>query len=138
MDAKAGLSMIQSRVMRTLSGDKVFWGPKREQNKTQKPTSASLLADFDEYVVAYKDRSAVFTTDDQLKMPDGTLGRTVIFDGRIVGTWKQTNEKGLVKISVRPYRPLKKSETLAIAAAADRYAKFLGTDIKPLLMYGKL
>ena len=137
-DAKAGIGMVQRGLVKTLFGDKVFWGPKREQNKDQKPTSASLLADFDEYVVAYKDRSAVFTTDDQLKMPDGTLGRTVILDGRIVGTWKQTNEKGLVKISVRPYRPLKKSETLAIAAAADRYAKFLGTDIKPLLMYGKL
>ena len=133
-DAKAGLTMIQSRVMKTSLHDKVFWAPQREQNRDHKPTSASLLADFDEYVVAYKDRSAVFTTDDQLKMPDGTLGRTVILDGRIVGSWKQTNGKGLIKISVRPYRSLKKSETLAIATAVDRYAKFLGGN-NPVLSF---
>ena len=133
-DAKTGISMVQPRVMKTSIGDKVFWGPKCEENRYRKATSALLLADFDEYVVAYKDRSAVFMTDDQLTMPNGILGRTVIVDGRIVGSWKQTNEKGLVRISVRPYRPLKKSERLAIGNAVDRYAKFLGAD-NPLLSF---
>lgn len=125
-DAKTGISMVQRHIVKTSFGDRVFWGPRSEPNTHQKTTSALLLADFDEYVVAYKDRSAVFTTDDHLKMPDGTLGRTVIVDGRIVGSWKQTNVNGPVNISVRPYRSLTKSERLAIATAVDRYAKFLG------------
>ena len=134
-DAKTGISMVQRSVMKTSFDDKVFWGPRCEDNRDRKANSASLLADFDEYVVAYKDRSAVFTTDDQLKMPNGTLGQTVIVDGRIVGSWKQTNGKGFVRISVRPYRPLTKSERLAIENAVDRYAKFLAADTNPLLSF---
>ncbi|HEX7295444.1 MAG TPA: winged helix DNA-binding domain-containing protein, partial [Pyrinomonadaceae bacterium] len=134
VEAKSGINMVQDYLTRISFGDKVFWAPKCEENMNIKATSACLLADFDEYVVAYKDRSALCATTDQLTITNGILGRTVIVDGKIVGTWKQTNDQGQVTIAVQPYRSLKKSALLAIGTAVNRYAKFLGTT-NPLLSF---
>jgi len=135
-DAKTGINMVQGRLTKTSDGDKVFWGPKDGVVVTRRASAASLLAEFDEYVVAYKDRSAVFDSNDRLAMANGVLGRTVLIDGKIVGSWKQMNEKGSLKILVQPFRALTESERLAIAKAVDRYAKFLGVETKTRLIYG--
>jgi hypothetical protein len=62
----------------------------------------------------------------------------VIIDGKIAGSWKQIKDKGSLKISVQLFRALTESERIAIAKAVDRYAKFLGVETKPRLIYGKL
>ena len=83
---------------------------------------------YDEYNVAYKDRSVVVDLNDthpQLSAWD-LLGPTVIVDGKVAGNWKATLAQQSVTITVTPSRTLKKSEKLAITKAADRYATFLG------------
>jgi DNA glycosylase AlkZ-like len=134
IDAKTGINIVQRRLTKTSDGDKVLWGPEDGVAVTRRPSSASLLAEFDEYVVAYKDRSAVFDSNDHLAMANGALGRTVIIDGKIVGSWKQMKETGSLKISVRLFRALTESERLAIAKAVDRYAKFRGVETKSCLI----
>jgi hypothetical protein len=52
------------------------------------------------------------------------LGPTVVIDGIAVGTWKRTADKK--SINVEFTRALKKTERVAIAKAAVRYAEFLG------------
>jgi len=136
IDAKSGINMVQRRLTKTSDGKKVFWGPTDGVDVTRRTGSASLLAEFDEYVVAYKDRSSVFDSNDHLAMANGALGRTVIIDGKIVGSWKQMKEKGSLKLLVQPFRDLTESERLAIAKAVDRYAKFLGVETRPPVIYG--
>jgi hypothetical protein len=134
IDAKTGINMLQQHLTKTSDGDKVFWGPKDGVAISRRASSASLLAEFDEYVVAYKDRSSVVDPNDRRAMADGLLGRTVIIDGKIVGSWKQTKDKGFQTISVQLFRSLTESERLAIAKAVDRYAKFLGVETKRCLI----
>lgn len=136
VDAKRGIEMVQRHLIKTSHEDKVLWGPRSEDSVNQSTTSVSLLADFDEYVVAYKDRSAVFDSNDRLTMANGVLGRTVIIDGKIVGSWKQMNNKGSLNILLQLLRSLTNSERIAIAKAVDRYTKFLGVETKPRLIYG--
>jgi hypothetical protein len=136
IDAKTGINMVQGRLTKTSEADKVLWGPKDGVGVTRQARSASLLAEFDEYVVAYKDRSAVFDSNDHVAMANGALGRTVIIDGKIVGNWKQTKNKGSLEILVQLFRSLSESERVAVAKAVDRYAKFLGVETKARLIYG--
>ena len=138
IDAKNGINLVQRRLTKTSDGDRVFWGPKDGVAATRRASSASLLAEFDEYVVAYKDRSAVFDSDDRTAMANGALGRTVLIEGKIVGSWKQMKDKRNPRISVQLFRSLTETERLAIAKAVDRYAKFRGVETKPRLIYGKL
>jgi winged helix DNA-binding protein len=135
-DAKAGISMVQRHLTKTLFDDKVFWGPLYEESVKPKPSGACLLADFDEYVVAYKDRSAVFDNKNPFVVRNGVLGRTVVVNGNIVGSWKQTNGKRL-EIKVKLFGPLKKGEKLAIAKAVDRYTRFLGVEIDPVVSFDR-
>ena len=125
VDAKRGIEMLGRRLTKTSNTGNVLFGPDTEETIDCETTWASLLADYDEYVVAYKDRSAVLDTNDQL---NGLLGRTVIVNGTIVGSWKQKNQKGHVEISLQPYRNLRNPERVAIEKAVERYARFLGAD----------
>jgi hypothetical protein len=125
-DAKRGVQMIDTQLRTELVHDKSYWLPRSKT--TLQPGSAYLLPAFDEYNVAYKDRAAVVELNDthpQLSTWD-LLGPTVIVDGKVAGNWKATLAQQSVTITVTPARTLKKSERVAITAAADRYATFLG------------
>ena len=82
-------------------------------------SSAHLLPAFDEYFVAYKDRQIAAGS---LSTWD-VLGPTFIIDGIAAGRWKRTNSGG---IEFNASRALKKSETLALKQAAERYTAYLG------------
>ncbi len=89
--------------------------------------AAWLLPNFDEYLVAYRDRSAVLgrvPID-----PRDALGSTVILDGRAVGTWRALRGKDSAIVSIAPWRRLSGDERDRIAPAAARYGAFLGRPI---------
>ena len=93
--------------------------PRRSNTK-----QVSLLPPYDEYTVAYVDRSAAIDPA-MLSVAQSGIGANVIVDGRIAGTWKRKVEKDQVHISVR--LPNSNSATLRKerASAACRYGKFL-------------
>jgi hypothetical protein len=125
-DGRRGIEMIDSQLRTELVDDKSYWLPRAKSSPQR--DSAYLLPAYDEYNVAYKDRSVVVDLNDthpQLSAWD-LLGPTVIVDGKVAGNWKVTLAQQSVTITVTPARTLKKSEKLAITKAADRYAVFLG------------
>src|SRR5215216_6764915 len=87
--------------------------------------STHLLPAFDEYNVAYKAREMIV---DRRASVDtwSLLGPTIIVDGRAVGSWKREGTRTSMIITLNMSNGLKKFENLAIRAAAERYAAFLG------------
>ena len=112
-DARRGVELIERDLRNELLNDKAYWLPSAKPSTSL--YSAHLLPAYDEYSVAYKHREAVVG-----------LGPTVIVDGKAAGTWKSSTDKQSVTVTVTPSRALKKSETLAIVKAAERYAAFIG------------
>lgn len=90
--------------------------------------AAWLLPAFDEYLVAYKDRSAAVDPAyaKQVNAGGGMLNPTIVIGGEVVGTWKRTMKKDAVVIAPTLFRPLKKNETRMVREAASRYAAFIG------------
>ena len=90
--------------------------------------SAVLLPAFDEYLVAYKDRSAFIDPAfaKRVNAGGGILKPTIVIDGLVVGTWKRTLTKDAVIIAPELFRALKTKEKRMYRAAAERYASFLG------------
>jgi len=88
----------------------------------------SLLPNYDEYIVSYKDRSSTINEKDIDKAdPRGTIfNNTVIVNGRIAGLWKRNIKKNTIEIEIAPFKPLSKAANSAIASAVKRYARFLG------------
>jgi hypothetical protein len=82
-----------------------------------------LLPAFDEYVIAYRDRTAIL---DKASMPriftiNGIFNPTIVVDGRVAGTWKRILKKDSVEVI-----PTWFDRPVSLNGALARYEAFLG------------
>jgi hypothetical protein len=84
-----------------------------------------LLPPYDEYTVAYRDRSAALDPAHAAAAKNGIFSPTVVLDGRIVGTWTRRLSRDAVEIALKPFAPLTGARARSAAAAAGRYGRFL-------------
>ncbi|ROP64050.1 winged helix DNA-binding domain-containing protein [Curtobacterium sp. PhB115] len=102
-----------------------------------RPTTAGiptghLLPGFDEYLLGYADRSAQLDpahADRVVPGGNGMFLAMAVVRGRVVGTWKRTERRGDVLVTVTPFSPLDAAAVRALDAAAARYAAFLGAPV---------
>lgn len=96
-----------------------------------KPAPAYLLPPYDEYTVAYKDRSAVLDpAHGREASGNGIFHPILVLGGQVAGTWKRELKKDCVAITLSPFKPLTKKEQGAVAEAAERYGSFLGKSVR--------
>src|SRR6266545_1517560 len=129
-DAKAGLEMIKPQLFHEVVDGQTYWFAASMPAAKDIAPTAYLLPNFDEYIVGYTDRSAVFEASHTKKLDSRgnvLFSHTIVIDGQIVGTWRRTLKKNTVVIEVKPFTPLNEAETRAFAIAAERYGRFLGT-----------
>ncbi|HKG20647.1 MAG TPA: winged helix DNA-binding domain-containing protein, partial [Blastocatellia bacterium] len=127
-DARAAVEMAGPRIARETIGGQAYWLPSSTPPIKKAPLASYLLPPFDEYTVAYKDRSAVLDPvyTRQVNSGNGIFSPTIVIGGRVVGIWKRAITKGGVIIRPEPFSELSAAETRAFSAAAKRYAKFMG------------
>ena len=87
---------------------------------------AVLLPSYDEYTVAYRDRSAVLDPRHAAAARNGIFTPPLLLDGRIVGTWTRRVERDAVAIDLQPFAKPTAATARAIAVAAARYGRFVG------------
>jgi len=126
-DAQAGLEMVKSHLAQEVMGGQAYWFYSSTSTAQEASPTAHLLPAYDEYTVAYKDRSAVLDPSYAQRADSGHgISPTMILDGQIVGTWKRTLKKGSAVITPNPFTRLTKAQERAFAAAAHQYGAFLG------------
>ena len=127
-EARLGAQLAgQDLVQETIGGQTYWSGPESPPAAGSGP-DAYLLPPYDEFTVAYRDRSA-FLDPALLEEAMHGIGPSIIIEGRLAGTWKRTLTKSEVVINVSPLAslgPLSMEHEAAVAEAAERYAKFLG------------
>ena len=88
-----------------------------------------LLPNYDEYLIAYKERAAFV---DQARAANvvarsgGAFANHLMIDGRLAGGWSRTIKGNAVLIEVAPYKKLAPAQARAVSNAADCYGEFLG------------
>ena len=117
-EAKRGLEIVGRSLENATMGEKVYWSIRSGKAQARSTVTAHLLPIYDEYFVAYKDRTSVF----DLSTTWGSLGPAVVSNGIAVGTWKKTIDKKSVEVELT--KGLNKTERVAIAQATTRYAEF--------------
>ncbi len=133
-DARAGLAAARG-LTRLQIGEIDYWlaADSLDGNEFAKP-DLHLLPGFDEYFIGYSDRSAIIEAEYLPRIVPGGNGvffPMLVIDGQVVGTWKRAVKKGSLEISLTPFRTLDIPEP-QIAAAAGRYARFLGLALNNL------
>lgn len=133
-DAEAAVDAVKSRLVRELVGEREYFRGSARTRTAARPRASrapcvKLLPGFDEYTVAYADRSLLLARGKRSN-PMGLLSPVLIVDGQVVGTWKRGFEKECVKLAVKLHRPLTRAENRSFAEAARYYGEFLGRPAK--------
>jgi hypothetical protein len=127
-EVKAGIEMVTPQLIQEVVDGRAYWLTDTAPPVKDKPPTAYLLPNFDEYTVGYADRSALYEASLALE-PFVLLGNIIVIDGQIVGTWKRTFSKGVVVITADTFAKLTDAASDAFAEAAHRYGVFLGIPV---------
>jgi hypothetical protein len=126
-DARAGLEGAMPHLTHEQIDGRSYWLPASPPMATSALPSAYLLPPYDEYTVAYKDRSAMLSPEYAARADSGygIMRPAMVVDGQVVGTWNRAFKKDRLVITLRPFRTLGDAEHDAFTAAARRYGEFL-------------
>ncbi len=130
-DAKAGIEMVRPRLLHeTIDGQTYWFADSAPLSEYTSPT-AYLLPNFDEYGVAYRDRSALVHPSSEKPDPRDSfyLGNLVVVDGKAVASWRRTTRRDALAVTTQPVTTLTEAETHAITTAANRFGAFLGMPV---------
>jgi len=130
-DATRGVAAAGTTLERFIEDGRTYWHvPPRGARRSLRV--AHLLPNFDEYVVGFRDRSAVaerLLAVRPRQRVDGLIGHVVVVDGQIVGGWRRTVGNTL-DVRLRPWVPLSASELDLLRRAAQRFGRFLGLPLR--------
>jgi hypothetical protein len=128
-DARAGMEMVKAGFVSEVVEEQTYWMPQSIPPMKNTTPTAYLLPVYDEYLVAYKDRSAPLGGLDSAQITasgNGIFSPVIVIDGRVAGTWKRTLKKDTVLIETNLFQPLSDVQNQALLAAQERYRRFLG------------
>ncbi len=128
-EARAGIEMAGRHLTREVIDGRTCWLSSSTQAVTRRPRAAYLLPAYDEFLVAYKDRTAVLDVAYSGRETNAIFGPTIVVNGRVVGMWKgaRSGTRGIVTFT--PFAPLTASARRAVVQAARRYGAFLGQPV---------
>jgi hypothetical protein len=126
-EAKKGIE--NSGLKKEVIDNKTYWYVKKSEESNGK--TAFLLPPFDEYFVAYKNKSDIL--DERYKkhmnFGGGMISGAILISGVVVGTWKRTLRKDGVIINLQPFTKFTDSELELVKEAADKYGSFLSAKV---------
>ena len=138
-DAKKGIDLAGPTLERATVEGRTYWYGAGAPIEVRSSHTARLLSNFDEYAVAYRDRSALAQ---RLKKSgvevrnDKSLANIVVIAGQLVGTWKRTFYNNAAIVEVNLLTDVSRTERKAIATAAEEYGDFLGLPVELRLASG--
>ncbi|TAJ80337.1 MAG: winged helix DNA-binding domain-containing protein [Gallionellaceae bacterium] len=125
-EARIGLDAIKPGLAQETVGKLTYWMP-ADISMPQDTPSTFALPGFDEYLLGYKDRSAVLDaahTEQVCPGGNGMFASTIVIDGRVVGTWKRVFKKAGIEITATPFTSLSNADKKRFTEAAQRYGEF--------------
>jgi hypothetical protein len=127
-DARQGIELAKAHLVQENYASQTYWLALSARSAQSTARRAYLLPGFDEYLVGYRDRSAVLDPAYARQTNDGggMLSPTIVIDGKVAGTWKRTLQKDSVVIAPHWFTAPKKSDQRALEIAAQEYGAFLG------------
>jgi len=125
-EAKRGLAAIESRLASLEFNGQTYWfTPELPVETPLQSDEVYLLPNYDEFTVAYKDRSAFITPELSMIKAKYGIGNNIIVGGQLAGIWKRTIEKAHVLIETDLFIPLDKAQQANLNKTVQDFAKFV-------------
>lgn len=130
-EARAGFAAHKALFSEeTLNGQSYWWDASAPIARM--PSVMFLLPGFDEYLLGYKDRTAVLDPAYAQRVCPGNNGvfmPTMVSQGRMIGLWKKTFRKETLILGAEPFSTFTIADKEAFAAASRPYGAFLGVSM---------
>ncbi|SFD78447.1 Winged helix DNA-binding domain-containing protein [Chitinophaga sp. CF118] len=128
-EAKMGIEMNKKLLAHEVINGQAYWFSS-DMDLRQKPkNSLHLLPAFDEYTVAYKDRSDILKPAYHKQSGNGIFKPVIMLNGQIAGTWKRTEYKSKVLLETYPFSAKDQLPEQLIKKAAEKYARFVEKEL---------
>jgi len=129
-DARRAIELAAGALSRVTAGDRTYWSsPTAARAPRPDKPSVYLLPNYDEYLIAYRDRDLVVRGGRA-----GNLGARgvdpfthhLVVDGVLAGSWQRADRSTSVHATVTPYGRLGAVHVRGLEAAVERLGRFLG------------
>jgi hypothetical protein len=127
-DARQGLELAKGDLESVQVDGQDYWLSRHAHDHVD-TSGVFLLAGFDEYLLGYKNRSAVMPDGSFVAYVNGVFFPVIVIDGQVVGLWKRVVKNKHVEVSFAPFHSLGAEDTERIHAAAGRYEAFVGAPL---------
>ena len=126
-DAKHALEMIKRNFVTETIKSKTYWFADSFPMPEKRKSSLYLLPAFDEFIISYKDRTAVFPQEDQAKAftSNGIFHPVIVMNGKAIGLWKRNIQKDKVIPEADFFKKASKTAVDLFNKKAKKYGKFL-------------
>jgi hypothetical protein len=130
-ECRHSIELIRSGLLSEKQGETTYWFADSHAPVSHSAESVHLLPAFDEYTIAYRDRSASLVMEHHKKAvsANGIFKPLIVIDGLVKGIWKRAIKGETVAIELTLFHPLNKKEMKGIERAAQGYGEFLGKKV---------
>jgi DNA glycosylase AlkZ-like len=132
-DAKEGIESNRDHLVSEVVDGKAYWSAPSTPTARMRNPTVHLLPNYDEYLVAYRERSASLSPAlpaESASFYEMFARHVIVLNGLAYGGWWGTTNKNEVSIRRKLSLPLSEREEEAFDAAVERYSRFLGMAVK--------
>jgi hypothetical protein len=124
-DAKQAVQLIQAELLTVRFRESSLFVHQSYNKKLTSPDAFHFLPAFDEYIIAYRDRTNILEEDYQQKAfsKNGIFHPVIMANGRISGTWQKTVNKNRITIKADFFETGEPNDE-RMRIAEDRYKMF--------------
>ncbi|GHT24488.1 hypothetical protein AGMMS4957_17590 [Bacteroidia bacterium] len=125
-EAKRGLEATKADFCAEEIDGRTYWVPTTFKEGVNPKKSVLLLPAFDEYIIAYTDRTAVLPAQNLSKAisSNGVFRPVIVADGQVIGLWKKSPSKKQA-VLLNYFEGGSDCESREVEDAVGRFQKFL-------------
>ena len=133
-DARSALDSVKAGLASERMNDRTYFLPSSARPGASRVSNIRLLPNYDELMVAYKDRSPAVPKSLRKQVDPkhaSLIGNCIVMNGQFIGTWRRAVEKRGVVIQTNVLVRLDQAQRAALDAAVEDYRRFLDPGGRP-------
>lgn len=128
-DARKAVEIIRAKLSREETDGEVYYFVSPSSTSAATKLLVHLLPAWDEYTVAYKDRSLVIDPQFESEAGHGVFNPNIVVNGKIKGSWRRELTNTSVAVETRYFAVPGKVLLQKVESTARMYAKYLDKDL---------
>jgi hypothetical protein len=130
-ECKKGIDIIRDKMEVLIIEDTKYYTSRDTIFNGEMEPSLYLIPIYDEYIMGYKDRSAILAYKESLK--NTSLFKydcMIVFNGQIIGTWKRTKKANFIELEYDFFTDINDIQKSLFEKAIKEMTQFYGLEIK--------